>query len=280
MTIKNIKYIGTMLTPAMDKPDNNESTIDIINSLLKKGMFIDPVYHDSFFEVSVSIDSVDELKGLLFRMLYEQVYLKSCLYSTYDVKTNECIIYLSLSEAIDYLYKATPPVLQNTVEDAISSIDSILECLEIFLTDNTGNMLVTYLSYFIKTIHAYPFESTATYDVTRAHKLMNFQHDKNQLIFDIELSNNSFKSVDDILHNEFIFGTMYCSHEVLETHINSIMILLKHFGISNIYSDEKGLYISVYSYYFNFFTMVDFQYTDFIDTFKNIIQKTYNGILW
>lgn len=255
-----------------------------IDTLLSKKIFNDAVFDQKFFQLNIKLDSCVDY---IYRTLWETVYLKSSRISTYDENTNTISMYLSLSEAIGFIYKTTPPRLQNLIPDSITSISSIIEVLEQFLMDDNSGQLLTYHSYFRNYTHLEPFETKWTYNMERM-KLLR-KNVPNGLIVDLEAYNVPFDELFDgsIIPYEHacVQMTFHCTNESDVKEMIKILYNEKSssisdyeqrypsWHISNVYSikinNNNDLYVTVYS------TWVD----SISFSLKEIIQRTYSPIM-
>lgn len=130
-----------------------------IQGLLTNGIFNDVLFERHSIMVTAQ---VDDLVDLLYRNLWERVYLRRCdISGITKVSTNECNLFVSISEAILFINRATPPVLRNTIEESCSSVSSIITALETFLVNDADKMHNFYLSTFAEILHLNPFQTVA-----------------------------------------------------------------------------------------------------------------------
>lgn len=135
-----------------------------IDGLLEKGIHSD-VYFDDY-PVRIRLKP-DDWFGYVYRELWETVYLKrpgSSIVHKPDInnpntKESEVNLRISLSEAIGFIYAATPPRLQNQIPDSIKSIESIKGLLETFLMDDSNPEKVHYHSIFKDYTHFNQFST-------------------------------------------------------------------------------------------------------------------------
>lgn len=242
----------------------NNDKDSFVYSVLKKGLLIDPLLESTYFEIDIKLDKKDKLIDFIYRLLWERVYLKRNDMSTYDPKENNVKLYISLSEAIGFIYTATPPRIEDQIPDNIKSIDSIIKLLEEFLINDNGD-LINYKSLFKNHIRFQQFETHWTYDKTRAQMLRKFND--SGIISDIELSsvsiNDLYKECED---NKYITITFHCyTKKDIEDLYNELIYLGNNLEICNVMRDESGSYITVIS--------------DDISpsvSLMNIINRTYN----
>jgi len=236
--------------------------------ILKKGLFVDSLLENEYFEITIKPEDSDKFVDLMYRILWETVYLKSGVKSFYNPHNDIITMYVSISEVIGFINKATPPRLQHLIPESIKTIDSILELLKQFLMDDNGGHLITYLSYFKEHFRFQCFETRWTYDKKRMEILrkMNPQG----VLADVEVCTCS---IDNILNKDSLYQSILLTfHGYTRNDIKKIYDIIyltdNHLIISNIMKDNTGTYITAFS-------NMSFNPSKEL---KNIISKTHNSI--
>lgn len=250
----------------------SESAPNLIRLTLEKGLFLDTPFEKNFFEIIIKLEDSDKFIDFMYRLLWEKVYIKSDKKSFYNSDNDTINMYVSLSEVIGFIHKATPPRLQNLIPESIKTIDSIIEVMEQFLIDDNSGQLITYHSYFKEHFHFQPFETRWTYDKNRMKLLRGY--DPLGVIPDIEVSNKSIYDIINYNNNRpevsdiRVVITFHCyTKEDIKRVYSYIYKEDNSLYISNIMRDDTGTYITSYS-----------NHLQPSDSLKSIISKTYDSI--
>lgn len=123
----------------------------LCDNLLGNGFFSDTVFDDCFIEISIDIS--DNPLAPLYRKLWEEKYIKIQKSITKLEKENEFIVGITISEALGFIYKATPTHMQHQIKDGNKSVNDIIETLKAFLL-NDNSYIIT--SIFSEHIHIGP----------------------------------------------------------------------------------------------------------------------------
>ena len=81
-----------------------------------------------FIEVTVNID--DNLLAPVYRKLWEDVYIKISNSITKFNEAHELVVGITLSEAIGFIYKATPPRFQKSIPDSHRCVDDVIKSVQ------------------------------------------------------------------------------------------------------------------------------------------------------
>jgi hypothetical protein len=103
----------------------------VCDNLLEHGYYSDSLFDQCFIQVTVNID--DNHNAPIYRKLWEDVYIKTSNSITKFNETNELVVGITISEAIGFIYKATPPRFQKSIPDSHKCVDDIIKSLETFL---------------------------------------------------------------------------------------------------------------------------------------------------
>lgn len=118
----------------------------------------DYIFDHTFIEITNKDTNPEDILNLLYRMLWENIYIKNSINSRYN--TSECVIVISLSEAIDFLRLAVPPILlkNKSFEEAVENIDDVVELLKNVLIDG-GKEQSHYNAIFCDKMRYKPFQT-------------------------------------------------------------------------------------------------------------------------
>ena len=182
MKFKSIKLL---------KPSNTE----FINSLLEHHQPNNFLFDKCI--IALYITNIQPWK-VINRQFWEQVILKRTGDDLSPIRIkqitdSDAIIFISLTEALDYIEGVTPPIFKKKVNDTITSVDDVIKMLEMYLMeDNQYNV-----DYFLASTG---FNSNATngnYDDTRIEKIKQI-HSKMNIVAVIDCSSSkSVKSSED-----------------------------------------------------------------------------------
>lgn len=215
--------------------------------LLKKGILNDHLFEKLFITVDVQLNKHEDY---LYRKLWESVYIRNGNSKAVRLGDRLYQITITLSEATGYIYQATPPALQHLIED-IESVDDIVTILKTFLMEDNGGQRGMYESLFRKMMRLEAFQTRSQYN----RKRMQLLSSKNTrgLTIDVEASEY------DVIHNTgkvddpfFIQVTAYTEFSGDENWCYIIDGVLQAsysptFHITNVFKDEKGTYVTMYS---------------------------------
>lgn len=128
----------------------------LTDMMLKDEIMDDKILEQSFFAIKVESDPATYV-DITYRRYWETMYVKNHYKSS--IYKDYCILMMSLSEAIQFIYAATPPRLQHTIKAGISSCKNIEESLNVFLMENNNGELKHYISILKKILHSEVFET-------------------------------------------------------------------------------------------------------------------------
>ena len=114
--------------------------------VLSKGLRIEKYYSGIAFKITMKCESI--LQPIL-RMWWEENKLYNTKKSYIsNVDKHEFRMYMSLGEALDYIYTVTPPLLQSEIPESTKTLESIRQVLTTYLTEKHGGLEKFYLSKF------------------------------------------------------------------------------------------------------------------------------------
>lgn len=168
---------------------------DYIDISLSKGVMNDFLYEQIFF--TINIEDVNVL-DFLYRSMYEGIYLRQSKHSLYDINRSMITLKISVSEAINFVKSACPPIFKHREYELYNSLESLKESLSTFIEGRTNQY--DYISLFKKCIGLNYFETTSSYNVARSD-LLRPMCGKNPLI-DIIVSKVPIHDLYDENHNK------------------------------------------------------------------------------
>lgn len=128
----------------------------ICNDLLGHGYYSDTLFDKCFIEVTVDISN--NIEAIIFRKLWEDVYIKLTKSITkFNPETNELIVGITLSEALGFIYKATPPRFQSSIADSHKSVGDIISSMRTFLMGD--NSYIAFSDMFFEHAHLKKFDT-------------------------------------------------------------------------------------------------------------------------
>lgn len=141
----------------------------IVNKCLKSSIPNDVVFDDNKLILEFKLKTSKEYIELIYRKMYERMYLRwpsspsAILQSHYETVE----IFISISEAINYIMQVTPPIFRNRAKTEMTSIAKICELLEMYLSVNDNNSNPEYnMSLFKRIIHMEIYETKWPYKNT------------------------------------------------------------------------------------------------------------------
>lgn len=127
----------------------------VCDNLLEHGYYSDSLFDQCFIQVTVDIG--DNHNAPIYRKLWEDVYIKISNSITNFNEANELVVGITISEAIGFIYKVTPPRFQKSIPESHKSIDDIIKSLEIFLLGD--NSYIAFCSMFYEFAHLTKFDT-------------------------------------------------------------------------------------------------------------------------
>lgn len=123
----------------------------VCDDLLAKGFYSDALFDRCFIDVTIDIGG--DADTIFYRKLWEDTYIKITHPATHINESNftELVVSITLSEAIGFIYKATPPRLQYNIKDSHKDVATIIETLKTFLMGPQS--YITFTSMFYDYIH-------------------------------------------------------------------------------------------------------------------------------
>lgn len=107
---------------------------DIINETLKSGSYNESLYY--WYNIKVDLKK-ESNKDYLLLMYYRAFWTSINDYKEVYARDSddEAGIHVSLMTAIEFIYEATPPLLQSKIKESITSIENIIEILNTYLLE-------------------------------------------------------------------------------------------------------------------------------------------------
>lgn len=220
----------------------------MVQSLLEKEIYSDSVMEDTLIDITLEDIKPMDYGLFPYRKLWEDLYLKFRKRTSYLYLDNSriCLI-ISLSEALGFIYKATPPRLQEKIKNSTNSIDKIIDLLKFFLMEESKE-LPHYLSIFYEHIHFQKYKTNFINEdlikrVDMMHNMRNYDH---PIIYVITstIPIDSLISYND--HKGSIYAIIRCANhkEICEVinFINDNSLLF-----DNVTTTDDTLYILTYS---------------------------------
>lgn len=213
----------------------DDINVDVINMTLEKGIINDYLFDNYFFHIRVELDKPIDF---IYRRLWEAIYLRTKKYSIYDKNSKLFTIKMSLSEAMQFINAATPPILQYLIKDSTNSLSSIIDVLDQFLIDDNSGHLQTYHSIFKRLMHLEPFDTKWEYDTTHAEILR--KHNPVGLVGALLTSNHSICDImsHDKLDSLTVHVLFHCQND---TQLNRLIDIIQRNAID---SDNGYTYIT------------------------------------
>ena len=131
------------------KIQGGNCSYSVCDDLLEKGYYSDSVFDKAFIEVTIDIG--DNWMAPIYRKYWEDVFIKIDGSETHLNDDNEFVLYITISEALGFIYKATPPRFQHNIAASHKSIDDIIKSLETFLLGDES--YISFVSMFFEYVH-------------------------------------------------------------------------------------------------------------------------------
>lgn len=274
-------------------PDTNNENIDLITNLLALKEINDVLFDNFNFKIHIvasESEIVDMMNRLMYRNLWEDVYLKSSTRSKYN-GDKTFVLEATLSEVITFIKTATPPneKLQKLIPDALSSIKSIVSSLEQFLTCDNYGQEITYYGILFKITRFMMFETNFNFT---EKTMLSFdtickQYDK-LCIMGIPLITTSNISLHQLLYDNSISKSIINfkirNPRELFAFVNALRDAISDLGILKYSYNNKGIYITDVYHYFDT-SNTQLWVTLYIDNIKlsnsllNPIKKIYDNFI-
>lgn len=229
--------------------------INFINRFLKMGMMNDYVFESNFFIVKFIDLTKQDLYYVIYRKLWESIYLRRDQKSFCELNDDATTmnLYMSLSEAISFITAAAPPILQSRIKGLLKSVKDINDSLnELLLSDNDPHQSYRY-DLFKRQLHLSVFATKMEYDMTKFDKMIKdkIPYEHTPILGRID---NCNKSLSSLITYEHLTGKYIVPVEMQATiKINSqedyveLFRFLSNFGrITNILADVNIHAVTVY----------------------------------
>lgn len=221
----------------------------ITNQMLNLGIQNDVVFENFGFYMRVVFDKPTDV---LYRMMWEDLYLRKTKRSQY-VTADRMILRISLSEALEYICDATPPILRPRIPQATRSVDNVHSLLNSFLVETEDSQHEYHLSLFKKKMRLEPFETAWSYD-TRKIDMMTKMHPDKQMVCVIDAMTYPIDRL--VKHDTQDPSTFADVMAQITFHINGMpshdtMRMLTGFlqntaYVTNIKPTETGIYVTTF----------------------------------
>ena len=234
------------------KPTINSS---MVNKCLKSSIPNDVVFDDSKLILEFKLKTSREYVELIYRKMYERMYLRwlsspsSILNSHYETVE----IFISISEAINYIMQVTPPIFRNRAKTEITSIDKICEMLEMYLSVNDNNSNSEYnMSLFKRIIHMEIYETKWPYKNTGERiEFIRDNYCQNKKCPIIGVIDVALKPIEDIDVGSVVQVAMYTKDMSIKNMIRLFNIFgrcLDGSAILCVYYESNQLFIEYYAH--------------------------------
>lgn len=249
----------------MMKPDDI-----FVETLLAKGLFNDYLFERVFFKLKIKLNNIS---GLIYRRLWESIYLRTGLQSHLDEGDN-ITLYVSLSEMITYIKSVTPPILKHLIDDSIKSIDSISTLIEKLLSDKSVNNDITYnVSMFKQLMHLSRFNTDWMDDMCPLNHL--FERNKLEYGCYIMHSNKSLSYIvseqeHSALDPLIAYAMFGCNSNDMSSLLSLLHILTTDWQIVNICDSNGKFYVTAHGVLTNSKSLL---------LFRKIIKQSYSTFL-
>ena len=246
--------------------------IQFINSLLKNRIANDYILESTYIPLSVMVDSPIQL---FYRSMWCDMYLRRSFHTIYpDIMSHYTrdelypedppqmlsMVYMSISECIQYINEVTPPVMKKDIPENTTSIESIYNLMHFFLFEEKDPSRLAYnTTTFYRIFHmeltpslwepnfkkiAFMRNKIKTYDMNYGTMIASIDASSKPLDLIIGYDEND---VIQPLHNAYIQMTFHADAD------DDIWFLFSflgenHFHICNLYCDENvGFFVSAYA---------------------------------
>lgn len=237
-----------MYIRSIEKESNSENHLTLVDTLLSQGIHSDGIFENTFIKIEiedarVAIDSLNQL----YRLLWENNYIK--LQSTNrssDITRTWHQLVITLSEAIGFIYKATPPILQKDIPDSIRSYDNIIELLKTFLMDKKSPEYVHYLDLFFSHVRYKPFETQWNLkpQQEKANMLYEFKDRISPILYIIYSTADVMRMFSPMTDHVYMYGMLVADKTTIDDAL--CFITDYDFHVDNIHIENGLTYITIW----------------------------------
>ena len=244
----------------------DEEIKNFANLLLEKHIQNDKLFESLYFPLTIHPDS---LVQMFYRTFWTDTYLRRGEHTYPDIvdihehddlfnelpPEDESIVYLSISECINYIHMATPSTLQDKIPENIKSIESIWKLMHFFLFEEDNPQRKMYnISTFYSVFHMEIFDTNYKPDFKKFAMLRKMIQ-----TYDIEnygtmlgIVDTSTRSISDIMEKVpdqrgMMYGHIHMSFHVdTEEDFQILYDFLRSnfFTINGLYCEDIGLFVS------------------------------------
>lgn len=256
---------------------NDSRDAMFINNLLSKNIANDYLFENNYFQIQM--ESTD-YACLLYRIMWENMYLrrKGTMTGSWLRGENNIVITMSVSEAISFIYQATPPALQKNIKNELISIDIITSRLrEILIETTEARGTDYYLSHFWQIMRFQEFENPWDFDLTKIKRL--YKMNGNNLTCQVVSSTGKVEDMITEIPSDSLYNSLCCKTQLLFTTQESsdlikILNYVKNHNLQilSINVEDNAFYIMTYLSEHNILNRAD----DYVNA---VIHSSYNKII-
>ena len=124
-----------------DREAFNFEMHDCINKTLETGSYCEPLYHKYALKVTATCEDNNDFLLRVFREAYLNISGTTFTGSPLEMDREDTTFWFktTLMDVINFIYEATPPLLQNKIKESITSIENIIELLKTYLIEDNGD---------------------------------------------------------------------------------------------------------------------------------------------
>lgn len=228
----------------------------ILDEMLDKHIQNDLLLDSNFITVEMELTSKDDYIGLMYRMLWETVYLRrqpGTLHSKIIIHDKKVIakIAVSLSEAITYVKSVAPPIYKEKVSDALTSFGNIVSMVDYNLKDTMNPTYKHILNLFKTLLNIQKFDTVWNYNNERFSIIENHMKTADKSF--VGAIDYSSKTIKDLIEYDKPFSrsrlqmTVRVSLNNKAGILHLIQFLYDDIYVVNMSVDSNYMYISMYT---------------------------------
>jgi len=255
----------------LQKPVCSDDLHKFADMLLEKGIINDKLLESIYIPLIVRPYSAAQM---IYRAFWSETFLRRDFKTSYQNRGDggpdwvmddlfqelppeaEVPVMMSISECIDFIYKATPAALQEKIPENIKSIQNIWDLMHYFFFEEKDPRLSTYnLTTFYSVFHMEAFENRYKADRKRIKFLRSLikKYDMDNYGTLLGCVDASTIEIDKIMEQSDSDETtpayvQMSFHANVEEDIEILydFLCMNEFSITGVECDQTGVYVSAY----------------------------------
>lgn len=233
MKVLNITSLPTM---------SNDNQFEVFQYMLRNNIRSEAIYNQHFISIEILIEDNKELIDVYYRLFWEANYLNLREHSklTKTVDDFKFEMNITIGEALDILYDATPPLLREQLPNSTKELEDIVLLLKTFLMEDDPQQ-ITYIGIMRQHTKFQIFEKGTSFTTDKISLIRRSV--PSGVICHVMQSDISIKSLMD---NSFMEGLVlfHCNNSSELFELSDVLRKFK-FTVLDVTKSMSGTYVLV-----------------------------------